>query len=249
MKGLRKFWQIWLRPTVPDQIPYWGQSLWELYDHWSPVECSQVSGHDTRSQAAHKKTTEGQWHVKDRGMKTAIFKFWTDETVWLCWIWVGYLVQMLQGQHDLSNVQGYFFLLESHPLYQMCEELPAIYVICDERYPVTFHPKKYKLMCFSRWEFSCFYWHRHNTGVYMWKNILTEYEVQLGIRLKGVVESDEERRLADVLQDLSLCARVFRGLGLLYNSGLLQDLHGIQLSCIMTAHFPHQEHLAVRWWL
>lgn len=81
------------------------------------------------------------------------------------------------------------------------------------------------------------------------QNILTENEVQLGVRLEGVVQCDEERRLADVLQHLPLRPRVFSSLCLLYNSGLFQNLHGIELPCIMTTHFPHQEHLAVCWWL
>lgn len=74
---------------------------------------------------------------------------------------------------------------------------------------------------------------------------LTENEVQLGIRLEGIVKCDEERRLADVLQHLPLGARVFGRLRLLDDGGLLQNLHGVQLPRIVTAHFPHQEHLAV----
>lgn len=81
------------------------------------------------------------------------------------------------------------------------------------------------------------------------KNILTKDEVQLGIRLEGIVKCDEEWRLADVLQHLPLCTRVFSSLCLLYNCSFLQNLHGIQLSCIVTTHFPHQEHFAVCWWL
>lgn len=77
--------------------------------------------------------------------------------------------------------------------------------------------------------------------------ILTKNEVQLGIRLEGVVKCDEEWRLPNVFQHLPLSACVFSSLCLLYNSGLLQNLHGIQLPCIMTAHFPYQEHLAVCW--
>lgn len=53
---------------------------------------------------------------------------------------------------------------------------------------------------------------------------LTQDEVQLALRLKGVVERDQKGRLADVLQHLSLGASVLRGLGLLYDSCLLQDL-------------------------
>lgn len=78
-------------------------------------------------------------------------------------------------------------------------------------------------------------------------SVLTENEVQLGIRLEGVVERDEERRLADVLQHLALGPRVLGRLRLLHNGGLLQDLHGVQLAGVVTAHLPHQEHLAVRW--
>lgn len=74
---------------------------------------------------------------------------------------------------------------------------------------------------------------------------LTENEVQLGIRLEGIVKCDEERRLPDVLQHLPLGACVFGRLRLLDDGGLLQNLHGVQLPRIVTAHFPHQEHLAV----
>lgn len=76
--------------------------------------------------------------------------------------------------------------------------------------------------------------------------LLTENEVQLGIRLEGVVERDEERRLADVFQHLPLGARVLGRLCLLHNGGLLQDFHGVQLARVMPAHLPHQEHLPVR---
>lgn len=36
---------------------------------------------------------------------------------------------MLQCQHNLSTVQGYFLLLKAHPLHQMCEELSTVNVI------------------------------------------------------------------------------------------------------------------------
>lgn len=77
--------------------------------------------------------------------------------------------------------------------------------------------------------------------------VLTEDEVQLGVRLEGVVECDEEWRLADVLQDLALRPGVLGRLGLLHDGGLLQHLHGVQLPSIVAAHLPHQEHFAVRW--
>lgn len=76
--------------------------------------------------------------------------------------------------------------------------------------------------------------------------VLTENEVQLGIRLEGVVECDEERGLADVLQHLPLGARVLGRLRLLHNGGLLQHFHGVQLSRVVPAHLAHQEHLPVR---
>ena len=75
---------------------------------------------------------------------------------------------------------------------------------------------------------------------------LTEDEVQLGVRLEGVVQRDEERRLADVLQHLPLGACVLRRLGLLHDGGLLQHLHGVQLPRVVAAHLPYQEHLSVR---
>lgn len=77
--------------------------------------------------------------------------------------------------------------------------------------------------------------------------ILTENEVQLGVRLEGVVKRDKERRLANMLQHLALAARVFGRLCLLHDGGLLQHFHGVQLPGIVAAHFPHQEHLAVCW--
>lgn len=76
-------------------------------------------------------------------------------------------------------------------------------------------------------------------------DVLTENEVQLGIRLEGVVKCDEEWGLADVLQHLPLSARVFSSLCLLHNSGLFQNLHGVQLSGIVATHLPHQEHLSI----
>lgn len=76
--------------------------------------------------------------------------------------------------------------------------------------------------------------------------VLTENEVQLGVRLEGVVERDEERGLADVLQHLPLGARVLGRLRLLHDGGLLQDFHGVQLASVVAAHLPHQEHLAIR---
>lgn len=53
---------------------------------------------------------------------------------------------------------------------------------------------------------------------------LTQDEVQLALRLKGVVERDQEGGLADVLQHLPLSASVLRRLGLLNDSCLLQHL-------------------------
>lgn len=78
-------------------------------------------------------------------------------------------------------------------------------------------------------------------------NILTKNEVQLGFCLEGIVKCDKEWRLANVLQHLPLGPRVFCSLGLLYNSGLLQNLHGIKLSCIMATDFSHEEYLSICW--
>lgn len=69
--------------------------------------------------------------------------------------------------------------------------------------------------------------------------------MQFGVRLEGIVKCNEERRLPDMLEDLSLCARVLRRLRLLHDSGLFQHLHGIQFTWIVPAHLAHQEHLAV----
>jgi len=48
--------------------------------------------------------------------------------------------------------------------------------------------------------------------------------VQLALGLEGVVQGDQEGRLANVLQHLPLGSRVLRRLGLLHNGRLLQHL-------------------------
>jgi len=60
------------------------------------------------------------------------------------------------------------------------------------------------------------------------------------------VERNEERRLADGLEDLSLSHGVLRGLRLLDDAGLLEYLHGVQLTLVGTGHFTDEEHLSVR---
>ena len=77
--------------------------------------------------------------------------------------------------------------------------------------------------------------------------VCTQDEVELGVCLEGVVEGDEEGRLADVLQHVALGARVLRRLGFLDDGGLLQDLHGVQLSGVVAAYLSHQEHLTIRY--
>lgn len=53
-----------LRHTLPDQILYWGQSRWELYDHLNPREYSLVWGPDRQPQAAMKKRQRAKWNTK-----------------------------------------------------------------------------------------------------------------------------------------------------------------------------------------
>lgn len=69
--------------------------------------------------------------------------------------------------------------------------------------------------------------------------------MQFGVCLEGIMECDQERRLSDMLEDLSLCSRVFGSLGLLHNSCLFQHFHGIEFARIVAAHLANQEHLAV----
>ena len=69
--------------------------------------------------------------------------------------------------------------------------------------------------------------------------------MELGLGLECVVQSDEEGRLADRLQHLSLGLGVLRGLGFLHDGGLLEHLHGIQLAIVRAANLPHQEHFAI----
>lgn len=69
--------------------------------------------------------------------------------------------------------------------------------------------------------------------------------MQFGVCLEGIMECNQERRLSDMLEDLSLCACVLCRLRLLHNSGLFQHLHGIEFTRIMAAHLADQEHLSV----
>lgn len=69
--------------------------------------------------------------------------------------------------------------------------------------------------------------------------------MQFGVCLEGIMECNQERRLSDMLEDLSLRACVFCSLRLLHNSGLFQHLHGVEFTGIMAAHLANQEHLAV----
>lgn len=54
--------------------------------------------------------------------------------------------------------------------------------------------------------------------------LLTQDEMEFGLGLKGVVQRDQERRLANVLQNLPLCPCVFCRLRLLNDRCLLQNL-------------------------
>ena len=76
---------------------------------------------------------------------------------------------------------------------------------------------------------------------------LTQDEVELGLRLEGVVQRHQEGRLPDVLQHLPLRPRVLRALGLLHYGGLPQNLHGVQLPSVVATDFTHEKHLSVSW--
>ena len=69
--------------------------------------------------------------------------------------------------------------------------------------------------------------------------------MKFGIRLEGVIKSDEERRLADGFQHLAFRHCVLGRLFLLNDRRLLQHFHGVERAVIVTAPFPHQEHFAV----
>lgn len=63
--------------------------------------------------------------------------------------------------------------------------------------------------------------------------------MKFGFCLEGIVQRHQKRRLPDVLQDLSLRLRVLCGFGLLNYCCLFQNLHGIQLSGIVTTYFTN----------
>lgn len=41
-------------------------------------------------------------------------------------------MQVLQCQYDLAAVQSNLLLFEMDPLYQVCEELSAIHIVCNQ---------------------------------------------------------------------------------------------------------------------
>lgn len=53
-----------------------------------------------------------------------------------------YLVQVFQCQDDLSAVQSDLLLFEMDPLHQVCEELSAIHVICNQSLASVFFKKQ-----------------------------------------------------------------------------------------------------------
>lgn len=71
---------------------------------------------------------------------------------------------------------------------------------------------------------------------------LTQDEMELGLGLEGVVQCDQERGLADVLQHLSLCTRVLRCLRLLNDGCFLQHLRRYHQQVGQPVHefSPHQ---------
>ena len=69
--------------------------------------------------------------------------------------------------------------------------------------------------------------------------------MQLCVGLECVVQGDKEGVLSDHLQHLSLSLGVLRGLGLLYDAGFLEDLHGIQLVVVSSPKLTDQEHLTI----
>ena len=59
------------------------------------------------------------------------------------------------------------------------------------------------------------------------------------------MHGNKEGRLADGLQHLPLGLGVLRGLPLLDDGGLFQDLHGVQMTSISTGALARQEHFAI----
>ncbi len=74
---------------------------------------------------------------------------------------------------------------------------------------------------------------------------ILQNEMELGVRLKGVVESDEKGRLAHRRQHLPLRLDMLGRLGLLHNGRLLEHLHRVELAGVGAAALAHQKHLAV----
>ena len=70
-------------------------------------------------------------------------------------------------------------------------------------------------------------------------------QVELGGGLEGVVHGDQEGRLPHRLQHLPLRPGVLRGLLLLDDVGLLQDLHGVEMSSVRAPDLADEEDLAV----
>jgi hypothetical protein len=63
--------------------------------------------------------------------------------------------------------------------------------------------------------------------------------VQFGVGLEGVVQGDEERRLAHSLQHLPLRLGVLGRLFLLDDRRLLQYFHGVQAAAVLAANLTN----------
>ncbi len=69
--------------------------------------------------------------------------------------------------------------------------------------------------------------------------------MKFGIRLKGVIKSNEEGRLPDRFQHLSFSHRMLGRLLLLDDGCFFKHLHGVERAVIVTASLPHEKHFAV----
>lgn len=142
-----------------------------------------------------------------------------------------HLVQVLQGQHDLAPVHAHLSLFEVLALIEVGEHLASTHIVWgwNGGWEATLTERPHLPP-----------WPPGGQGP-----ALTQDEVQLGIRLEGVVQRNQEGGLAHEFQHGALGARVLLRLGTLHQRRLAQDLHGIQLPGIVPDCLPHQEHLPV----
>lgn len=126
-----------------------------------------------------------------------------------------HLVQVFKRQHDLARVHAHLSLLEVLALVEVGEHLAPVHIVWGVERRLGSSPHEWpQLLPGPR-------------GRQV--PALTQDEVELGVRLEGVVQRDQERGLAHQLQHRALRARVLPRLGALHQRGLAQHLHGVQL--------------------